>query len=165
MIEARVTLTKEIVLQGFLLHAKYRQRFIKILPYLGGLLVIFAIVNISQVGSLINVMPLLLPGLFMMAVPSILQQLAKRNASRVPILGSEMVWQLNKQGLTGQTPAREFSQAWMNMEDALISDAGILLYTHRVVSHWLPRNAFATDADFEQAKQFIQNGVRHHQTV
>ncbi|WP_420643355.1 hypothetical protein [Candidatus Leptofilum sp.] len=165
MIEARVVLTEAIVLQGFMLHFKYRQRFLRILPLLGGLMVLFAMINMFQGSPIITLMPALLPGLFLVALPLILQQLAKRNASRVPMLGQEIVWQLNKQGLAGTSPAREFTKAWTKLDDALITDEGILLYAQRAVSHWLPMAAFATEADFQQAKQLVQTGVKHHQIV
>jgi hypothetical protein len=165
MIEARVVLTKEIILQGFLLHTKHRQRFLKVLPVIGGLLTLVSLYNMFQVDSVITILPALLPGLFLLGLPLILRQLAKRNVAKLPTLGREMVWQLNKQGLTGQTSSGNFSQTWQSMEDALISDDGILIYSQKIVTHWLPRSAFSSTADFQQAKQFVQNGVQHHQKV
>lgn len=165
MIDAKIILTKEIVLQGFMLHFKYRQRFLRILPLFGGLLILITAVNLFQGSSLFAIMPAMLPGLFLLAIPTILEQLAKRNASRVPLLGSKIAWQLNKQGVLGKTPGREFTKSWQNFDDAILSKRGILLYANRAVSHWLPAAAFASEDDFQQAIQLVQNGVKQHQIV
>lgn len=165
MIEAKLMLTEEIILRGFELHAKYRQRFLKYVPFLGAVLTLASLLNLFRGDSILTVFPVLLPGLFLLGMPTLMKQIAKRNVSRLPTLGKEISWQLNKQGLTGHTARGEFSQVWSNLDDALISDEGILIYSQKVVTHWLPKIAFASETDFQQAKQYVQNGIQRHQIV
>ena len=165
MIEAQLTLTEDVILKGFLLHFKHNQRALRFAPLIGGILVIVTLVNLFQTGSFFSILPTLLPGLFLVGMPYFLRYLAQRNVRKLPTLGKEMTWQLNKQGVSGSTAGNTFSQTWASMEEALIADDGFLLYSQKIVANWIPKSAFASEADFQQAQQLIQAGVKKYKFI
>lgn len=165
MIEARLTLTEDVILKGFLLHFKHNQRALRFMPLIGGILVVLSIVNLFQVDSFFSILPALLPGLFLLGMPSFLRYLARRNVRKLPTLGKEMTWQLNKEGISGTTASSSFSQTWGSMEEALIAEDGFLLYSQKIVANWIPKSAFASEADFQQAQQLIQEGIKKHKFI
>ena len=80
----------------------------------------------------------------------------RRQFSKRPDRESEIEWRLSSEGLKARGEHSSADLQWSALAKIVRTPAGFLLYPTHQVLHWLPRDGFASDAEFEQVARMVQ---------
>lgn len=150
-ITAQSAFTEASLMQGMSTHLFYQNRFLYIYPIIGVVALLVGFVTWWLIDNVVLLSILLFPALILLMFVPYNRWLLRRNIRKLPNLNKKVAWQLDAAGINGQGEGFNFSQSWASMYETMQAPAGLLIYPQKNVFYWLPREAFATPADFDAA--------------
>jgi hypothetical protein len=84
----------------------------------------------------------------------------RRQFARRPDKDDEIEWQIAPEGIrTNSTNTRSESR-WEAFSKVVLTARGFIFYRNDQILHWLPRHAFAGDAEFGKVAELVKAKVR-----
>jgi hypothetical protein len=133
-------------------------------------LVFFAVyVRSSARGEPMNVKVLLLACAmvfaFSVAMSFVSLSLKRRRIERaiklMPAYEKEIQWALGDSGLEVSTPGAQSTVGWSMIFESVATPQGSLIYTQKDLFLWLPKTAFASDADRQRFLELLKAKTKH----
>lgn len=84
---------------------------------------------------------------------------ARRQFRRRPDQNIEIEWRIGPQGIHSQSKLGEARVSWESFVKVVPTSDGFMFYHLENYWHWLPRTAFASDADFERVARWIESNL------
>jgi hypothetical protein len=161
MITARYVWDITALKDGFRLH--YKTSSMWKMVWLGSL-VIIAIGAYESVTARdwSHGLPLLVFGVAfpLIARPAIFRQF-RRTIRRAPSYGSEITYTFDPEQIMISGEGFHSTFTWKKLYSATVSEKGVLLYTQKILFHWVPVTGFAAPSDIATVSSYLdQNGVR-----
>jgi len=87
--------------------------------------------------------------------------IVRRRFPDMPSANRRIDWRIDENGLTVSTDAGESGTfGWDAVRDAWESPYGFVLAQDHNVTHWLPKEAFASEEDVEKMRALLESRVR-----
>jgi len=84
---------------------------------------------------------------------------ARRKCAGIADKGSEMEWLVGPAKLVNNSGSEHKDHTWQTFTKAVCTPAGLMLHRTDQIYHWLPRNAFKGDADYERVVELAKSRV------
>jgi hypothetical protein len=89
-------------------------------------------------------------GLMPFAMPTVRRWRARRQFAMRPDRDCEVDWTINANEITLQTPQSRSTSTWQTIMKIVQAPEGFVIYKGPRMFQWLPRHAFASDADYQR---------------
>jgi hypothetical protein len=83
----------------------------------------------------------------------------RRSFARGTGMNKEIEWRISESELHASTPHAASELSWDAFNKAVLTPRGLLFYSQPLIFHWLPRHAFASEADFQAAAALARKGI------
>jgi YcxB-like protein len=162
-INIRYRWTAEELLNAYRSHFRHRVR-----PAFRGafwlLAVVFIIVGALQLwqtgapfpGGVLFFVGLYIPLMFLVFRP----WLVRRQFAKRPDRDADVEWHISAEPIRTQTGHGSSDFTWAALAKVVQTPTGFLFYPTHQIFHWLPRRAFAAEADFDRLAHLAQQKAR-----
>lgn len=89
-------------------------------------------------------------GLMPFAMPSVRRWRTRRQFAMRPDRNCEVEWTIDANEISLQTPQSRATSTWQAIMKIVATPEGFVIYKGPRMFQWLPRHAFASDADYER---------------
>ena len=87
--------------------------------------------------------------------------IVRRRFAEMPSANRRIDWEIDENGLTVSTDSGESGTfGWEAVREAWESPFGFILAQDHNITHWLPKAAFASEADVERIRELLDRKVR-----
>jgi hypothetical protein len=98
-------------------------------------------------------------GLMPFAMPNVRRWRARRQFAMRPDRDCEVEWTIDANEITLQTPQSRATSTWQTIMKIVKAPEGFVIYKGPRMFQWLPRHAFASDADYQRFASLARERV------
>ena len=80
-----------------------------------------------------------------------------------PFYGKPIHWRIETHAISGETEGANWTFAWDKFHETFTTPDGLLLFPYKNAYYWLPKKAFASEQDYEEAKRIIATATKHRE--
>jgi hypothetical protein len=155
-ITAQFPYTTEVFKPAYKMHLKRRKLMSLLAPVVGVFMLVGSLLGITTGGASHFQQWLgAFMGCALIFYRPLIIALCVRRMKQIKFYGDTIISTFSPGGFTSSTESSEGRTSWKKLQQVVFSRAGILIYPQEGVFYFTPRNAFASDAEFEAAKQMI----------
>jgi len=89
------------------------------------------------------------------------RRMVERSVKSSPAFGSRVQYRFSEDAFALQTSGAQSSASWTQVLETKLTPAGALIYMQRLMFYWVPKTAFASEADYNRFLAILSDKTKH----